>query len=74
MSQSSRQTPVEHALYDGEDFELLLSISPGQFESLVKDSSFEFQLFEIGHCTAEHGGEIIDARTRQPIAVRGYEH
>ena len=35
MSQSSRQTPVEHALYDGEDFELLLSISPGQFESCL---------------------------------------
>ena len=44
-------TPLEHALYDGEDFELLLTVSPQTAETLLADRPFENPLYEIGEIT-----------------------
>jgi len=43
-------TPLEHALYDGEDFELLLTVSPQTAEALLRERPFP--LYEIGEITA----------------------
>jgi len=42
-------TPLEHALYDGEDFELLLTVSPQTAETLRKEQPCP--LYEIGEIT-----------------------
>jgi thiamine-monophosphate kinase len=74
LAASSDQTAVEHALYDGEDFELLLSMEPAQAEALLSDDDFEYELFEIGSITAAHSGKIVGSETQEVIKVRGYEH
>jgi len=75
------RTPLEHALGDGEDFELLLTLSPAEAarlvatppEELVAGSSMRPAI--IGAITAEPG---LTARTAAgqllPLAVEGFDH
>jgi len=74
LSLQSGKTPLHHALYDGEDFELLLSLSSQNHEALLADPSFELPLTVIGKVSADGDGEIVDADTGKVIAVGGYEH
>ena len=70
----SGKTAVHHALTDGEDFELLLSMSPQACESLKSDEGFKFELFEIGVVTDSNIGQIVDFNTADPIEQIGYQH
>ena len=74
LSKESEKTALEHALYDGEDFELLLSMNPSQAELLRSDADFKFELYEIGSITSEHPGEILASESKEVVEVRGYEH
>jgi len=74
ISKSSGKTPLEHALTDGEDFELLLSMSPTAYEGLLSDASFDFELFPVGQVTGNHPGEIVDAKSGDTVPQSGYEH
>ena len=74
LSKQSGESALYHALSDGEDFELLLSISRENYQQLEADHDFGFPLNVIGRCVGEGVGEIKDARTGKPIEVRGYEH
>ena len=48
-------TPLEHALYDGEDFELLFTVSPQTAAVLLREQPLANPLYEIGGITtAEH--------------------
>ena len=51
-------TPLEHALYDGEDFELLLVVSPQTAETLLRDQPLAGPLYEIGEITTQGKGPI----------------
>jgi len=44
-------TPLQHALYDGEDFELLFTVSPQTAETLLREQPLENPLYEIGEMT-----------------------
>jgi len=44
-------TPLEHALYDGEDFELLFTVSPQTAETLLREQPLENPVYEIGEIT-----------------------
>jgi thiamine-monophosphate kinase len=68
-------TPLEHALADGEDFELLLAVPPAEAARMLADQPLGVPLSEIGEFTdgagltaAEPDGTI---RALQP---RGYQH
>jgi len=74
LSASSGKSQLEHALYDGEDFELLLSIKPSQFEILETDPDFNFPLHRIGRITVDHPGKIVESGSGKYVEVRGYEH
>lgn len=74
LSKTTLRSPLEHAYSDGEDFELLLSMTPEAFEKLVQDSSFEFQLYPIGRVVSEHPGKIVSSDTNQEVRISGYEH
>lgn len=68
-------TPLEHALADGEDFELVLVVSPSEAERLVRLQPLAVPLTAIGTITDQpglwtrgHEGNV------QPLAPRGWEH
>lgn len=69
-------TPLEHALADGEDFELLLAVPPAEAARLLTDQPLSvIPLTEIGEFVAEIGLWQEDAAQRRtPLAPRGFEH
>jgi thiamine-monophosphate kinase len=71
LSTQDQRTPREHALQDGEDFELIVILPAdaphGECEQL--------QLRPLGHITGEGGLWLADAAgAREPIPIRGWEH
>ena len=78
LSRQSGRSPLEHALSDGEDFELLFSAAPQEAEKLLSLQPFRASgvlLYEIGELTAETGLRMITANgTTQPLTPKGFEH
>lgn len=73
-----KRTPLEHALFDGEDFELLFTVSSEKqqmFESSWKDV-FELPCTAIGRITDQPGGiMLVDASGKtKSLRDAGYEH
>lgn len=67
--------PLHHALCDGEDFELLFTVSPQDGEKLLSNPPLEVPLSHIGTITAEQQCEIIDAAgNRSELPAGGWQH
>ena len=67
---------LDHALGDGEDFELILAAGPDEARRMLDDQPLETPLTRIGACTAEPGLWVRDAaggplRRMEP---RGWRH
>jgi thiamine-monophosphate kinase len=74
LSQRDQRSPLEHALQDGEDFELVFTVAAEDAERLVREQPIEgVQLALIGKIT-EAGYEIEIAGRREKLLPRGYEH
>jgi thiamine-monophosphate kinase len=72
-------SPLQHALNDGEDFELLLAVDAADAARLVADqpleSLFGVRLTQIGRVINERGLWGIDAAgTRSPLEPGGFQH
>jgi len=68
-------TPLEHALSDGEDFELILAVPPDEARRMLRDQPLDVPLTDIGEFVAEPGLWQRDARgERRPLAPKGWEH
>ena len=68
-------TPLEHALSDGEDFELILAVPPGEAERMLAEQPLEVPLTSIGRLVREAGLWQTDASgTHRPLEPRGYQH
>ncbi len=68
-------TPLEHALNDGEDFELILAVPPADAGSLLAEQPLDVPLTDIGEFVEEPGLWQIDARgIRHELPPRGWEH
>ena len=71
---------MEHAFCDGEDYELLFTLSTAAdidlFESDWKKEFPELELSRIGRITKAHPeGRYIDATTKKPLNwATGFEH
>jgi thiamine-monophosphate kinase len=67
---------LDHALSDGEDFELVLAVPPAEAERMIAEQRLApLRLSDIGEFTAELGlWQLNAAGERQPLAVQGYEH
>jgi thiamine-monophosphate kinase len=74
LAKTSGKSAIQHALSDGEDFELLLTMTEKSWSELNRDNSFDFELHSIGRVVDRHCGKIIDAATGGDIAIAGYEH
>jgi thiamine-monophosphate kinase len=68
-------TPLDHALADGEDFELILAAAPEVAARLLAAQPLGVPLTRIGCFVREPGlWQETTEGTRQPLAPRGYEH
>ena len=68
-------TPLDHALSDGEDFELLLAVPPEEAKRMLKVQPLNIPLTAIGEFQSAPGLRQINAAGRcQPLEPRGYEH
>jgi len=68
------KTPLEHALGDGEDFELLFAVSPDDGRRLIAEQPIAgTTLAHIGECTV--GGMWLEKAGRcDALEPRGYIH
>jgi thiamine-monophosphate kinase len=71
---ADNRTPLDHALSDGEDFELILAMPSSAARELVAKQPVECGCTEIGHFVAELGLWVEAAGARRPLAPRGFEH
>jgi thiamine-monophosphate kinase len=72
---SDGSTPLEHALGDGEDFELVLAVPPDEAARMLADQPLDVPLTSIGEFIREPGLWQVDARGRElPLLPRGYQH
>jgi thiamine-monophosphate kinase len=68
------RSPLDHALADGEDFELVLALAPAEARRLLQTQPVEgITLVHIGECV-EQGLWLERAGQRQPLEPRGYVH
>lgn len=75
MSLADGVTPLEHALGDGEDFELLLAAPPDEARRMADEQPLDVRLTIVGQMVAERGLWQIDAAGRRaPLAPRGWQH
>lgn len=70
LSRGNSKKAIQHALYDGEDFELLFTVPPAKFEQLKKrwEKTFQVPLAEIGR--------IVSDRSCRPFlkSRSGFQH
>jgi thiamine-monophosphate kinase len=69
------QSPLEHALRDGEDFELILAVPPESGRRIVKEQPLRHPVTRIGQFVDEFGLWSLDASgQRRTLAPAGFEH
>jgi len=67
--------PIEHALGDGEDFELVFAVAPDDGRKLLEQQPIAgITLAWIGECIAEPGLHLETNRQRRPLPLSGYVH
>jgi thiamine-monophosphate kinase len=69
------RTPLEHALGDGEDFELLLAVPPDEARRMLAQQPLGVPLTDIGEITAEPG--LWQRAAGEPVRLltpSGWEH
>jgi thiamine-monophosphate kinase len=75
MSQRDGRTPLDHALNDGEDFELLVAMSAADASRLAADAPFGTRATVIGRIVAGSEMRIRSADGRErTLEPGGYEH
>jgi len=68
-------TPLEHAMSDGEDFELAFAVDPADGETLLRTQPIAgISLAHVGTFVAERALFFEENGTRRPIKPRGYVH
>lgn len=72
LAKRTGRPPLEHALGDGEDFELVFTVSPADAERLR--ATPPVPVWEIGECVAEPGLWLTENGVRRPLAPVGWSH
>jgi thiamine-monophosphate kinase len=66
---------LQHALSDGQDFELLLAVTPDVARTILHDQPIECSITHVGELIAECGlWQQLGAGPRQPLEPRGWLH
>lgn len=73
--EGDRLTPLEHALADGEDFELILAVPAEAVAALAADTCVDVPRTCIGEFFAGAGLMAVDAHGHErPLEPRGWQH
>ncbi len=67
-------TPLDHALADGEDFELVLAVPPEEADRMLAEQPLAVPLTAIGRFVDRPGLWRVEEGIAGPLAARGYEH
>ncbi len=72
---ASAATALDHALGDGEDFELILAVDSASAAKIIDEQPLApLRVTDIGQFIAESGlWRLVDG-VRQPLAVHGFQH
>lgn len=75
LSESTGKTPLEHALSDGEDFELLLAVPPEEAANLLAAQPLEVPLTNIGEFIESPGlWKTEPDGTHSALTPTGFQH
>ncbi len=75
LSESSGRSALEHALSDGEDFELLLAVPPAEAQRMIHDQPLTVPITQIGELTERSGlWQRDDSGELSALAAKGFEH
>jgi thiamine-monophosphate kinase len=70
-----RSTALDHALGDGEDFELILAVPPETAEAMLRERPLDCPLSRIGSFVARRGlWQRAASGSLEPLSPRGYQH
>jgi thiamine-monophosphate kinase len=70
-----QKTALEHALNDGEDYELLFCLAETDMRKICKDGLCKTPVTAIGRITAKKGIFLeLPDNSRKPLEARGWEH
>lgn len=75
--ESDPRTPLEHALHDGEDFELLFSVEPEDAERIERDKPlalFGLEVTRIGVMTQEQTVRLRTGDRIEKLQRGGFQH
>lgn len=67
-------TPLEHALHDGEDFELVLAVPEEEARRMLAEQPLDVPLTDIGRFVPDGLWQIDDTGRRTALEPRGWEH
>jgi thiamine-monophosphate kinase len=72
---SDERSPLEHALTDGEDFELAFAVSPQDGQRLIQTQPISgITLVHVGEFSADKQYVLEEKCQRRPLEPRGFEH
>ncbi len=75
LAASTERAPLDHALGDGEDFELLLTAAPDVAEAIVRDQPLEIPVTAIGRFVETPGlWQGASGGALAPLEPVGYQH
>jgi thiamine-monophosphate kinase len=75
LSKRDGRSPLEHALHDGEDFELCFTLAPEAIETLLGHSDLGTAPIVVGRIEAEPGLRLRGREGRvEPLVPRGFDH
>jgi thiamine-monophosphate kinase len=75
LEAASGKPSLEHALSDGEDFELLFAVASEDGRALLANPPFEAMLSHIGEVVSGPGCQIVDSRgNRRELPAAGWQH
>ena len=75
LSKNSGRTALEHALYDGEDFELVFSTSTDTAKKICADENLPVAVAQIGRFTDERVYQMLGLDSQKNrLDIQGYEH
>ncbi len=75
LAEEAGASPLEHALNDGEDYELLFCVPPAQARDLAREGVLEVAVTVIGEVLEEAESQIAMADgSRRPLVAGGWEH
>lgn len=75
LAERDGKTPLEHALGDGEDFELLFAAAPEVAEQIVRDQALGVPVTIIGKCVESPGlWQLDEAGNASSLPASGFQH